>query len=444
MSIVAGAAPLDATATAAIPTTEARQRFRRLVFASSLGSAIEHYDFFCYAFIAPIAFGTAFFPKMDPLAGMLAVYTTFAVGFAARPLGGLVFGHYGDKLGRKNVLMLTLFIMGFASFLIGCLPSYASVGIWAPIALVAFRFLQGLALGGEYMNAVCLTMENSPTGKRGFFASFINASGPVGIITASGVIALLSGVAGTDAFQEWVWRIPFILSFVLGLIGTYVRSNVDESPLFRSAQAAKRIPRIPITQVLRTWKKSALMAILVNMVHSSFQYLSTVFVIGYAVKMLGMPASGVTAGTTIANVVEMLMVPLIAMYSDRIGRKPILLAGIVLAAIWFPFFFEIVALRSVPLLICALVVSVGFIHALMFAPEAAFSAELFPTEVRVSGSSLGKQLGVVLGGGLAPLVATALMGKDPSFTPVVLYFEVIAAVAFLGIVFAPDNYRKAL
>lgn len=434
--LIAGGVRLDTQ-----PTSSS---FRRLVFASSLGSAIEHYDFFCYAFIAPIAFGAAFFPKMDALAGMLAVYTTFAVGFAARPLGGLLFGHFGDKVGRKNVLMLTLLIMGTASFLIGCLPGYSSIGIWAPILLVAFRFLQGVALGGEYMNAVCLTIENAPSARRGFFASLINASGPVGIITASGLIALLSAMGGNAAFAQWIWRVPFLLSFILVLIGTYIRAHVEESPAWRECQAQRKLATMPVGQVLRSYKRATISSVLINMAHSSFQYLSTVFVIGYAVKTLGMPASGVTTGTMLANILEMVMVPVLAFQSDRVGRRPLLLAGILLAAIWFPFFFQILALKSVPLLILALVISVGIVHAFMFAPEAAFSAELFPTEVRVSGSSLGKQLGVVLGGGMAPLIATGLMGTGASFTPVIIYYEVIAMLAFVGILFSVDNYKKAL
>lgn len=428
----------------AIPTTAKPAAHKRLLFAASLGSAIEHYDFFCYAFIAPIAFGAAFFPKMDALAGTLAVYATFAVGFAARPLGGLVFGHYGDRIGRKVVLMMTLLIMGVASFLIGCLPTYASVGLWAPAMLVTLRFFQGFAFGGEYMNAVALTLEGAPTGRRGLFASFVNASGPVGVILASGVIAAMTGALGTPAFQQWGWRVPFLLSIVMLAIGTYVRAHVDESVLFRAAKEKKQLSRLPIVEVLRTCKKSTLMAMLINMAHSSFQYLSTVFVLGYAVRRLGMPATGVTLGTMLANVLEMLTVPALAMVSDRIGRRPLLLLGIALSAVWFPIFFQIVGSRDVFALVCGLVVSIGIVHALMFAPEAAFTAELFPTAVRVSGSSLGKQFGIVLGGGCAPLIATALMGTGTSFTPVIGYFEIIAVCAFVGILFAPENYRRSL
>lgn len=438
------AAPDAALAGLHTPATAPQAQHRRLLMAASLGSAIEHYDFFCYAFIAPIAFGAAFFPKMDALAGTLAVYATFAVGFAARPLGGLVFGHFGDRIGRKVVLMATLLIMGIASFLIGCLPTYDSAGLWAPALLLVLRFAQGFAFGGEYMNAVTLTLEGAPQQRRGLFASWINASGPVGVIAASGLIAMLTGVFGNDAFQQWGWRLPFLLSLVLVAVGSYVRYHVDESTLFRQAQASKTIPKLPIVEVLRSWKKSTLLAILINMAHSSFQYLSSVFVLGYAVKRLGMPAAGVTTGTTIANVLEMAMVPLIAHLSDRLGRRPLLLAGIGLAAIWFPVFFHLLETRDTLLLGLGLVVSLGLIHATMFAPEAAFTAELFPTEVRVSGGSLGKQLGIVFGGGCAPLVATGLMGSGTSFTPVIVYFEIIAVLAFVGMLFAPENFRKKL
>jgi MFS family permease len=381
---------------------------------------------------------------MDPLSGTIAVYATFAVGFAARPLGGLIFGHYGDKIGRKSVLMATLLIMGVASFLIGCLPSYQMIGIWAPILLVLLRFSQGFAFGGEYMNAVALTLENAPSAKRGFFASFVNASGPMGIIIAAGSIALLSNGFGTDAFKEWGWRAPFLFSFILVLIGTYIRYHVDESILFKCAQAEKKVPKVPMALVFRSWKKSTLLACVINMAHSTFQYMSTVFVLGYAVRKLGMSPAGVSTGTMVGNVIEILMVPLIAHFSDRFGRRPFLLAGIVLAAIWYPLFFQILMERDVFYLTLGLAVSIGLIHALMFAPEAAFTAELFPTEVRVSGSSLGKQLGIIFGGGMAPLIATRLMGNDASFTPVVLYFEVIAVIAFIGIMWAPENYKRDL
>ena len=418
--------------------------FRRLVIAASLGSAIEHYDFFVYAFTAPIVFDQFFFPKMDSVASMMAVYATFAVGFVARPLGGIVFGHFGDRTGRKAMLMVTFLLMGIASFFIGCLPSYDAIGLLAPLSLVVLRFIQGFAFGGEYMNAVSLTLENAPSQRRGFFASWINASGPVGVICASGLIAMLGFFYSREQFANWVWRVPFLLSLLLVLIGTYVRANVDESVLFMAARERDEDKRVPLMTVLRHWKKPVLQACLVNMVHSSFNYMSTVFVLGYAVKTLAMPQSSITSGVTVANIVEMCAVPLIAAFSDRLGRRPFIMLGIVLAAVWYPVFFQILLTKNALAIMGGFVVSIGLLHAMMFAPEAAFTAELFPTRVRVSGSSLGKQLGIVFGGGLAPLIGAALMGSGISFTPVVLYFEAIAVLALIGVFLAPENARKIL
>jgi MFS family permease len=356
----------------------------------------------------------------------------------------MVFGHYGDQLGRKAMLTITFVLMGVASFFIGCLPSYDSIGLLAPAALVALRFIQGFAFGGEYMNAVSLTLENAPSARRGFFASWVNASGPIGVILASGFIALLGYVSSPQDFVQWVWRIPFVLSLLLVVLGTYIRLQVDESILFKAVRASAVKTKTPLLDVMRSWKKSVLFGCLVNMAHSTFQYMSTVFVLGYAVKTLGMPGSSVTFGTMLANVLEMCMVPLIASYSDRFGRRPFIALGILLAAAWYPIYFQLVATKDPTLLILGLVVSIGIIHALMFAPEAAFTAELFPTEVRVSGSSLGKQLGIILGGGIAPLVGTALLGSGMGFTSIILYFEVIAACALVGIFLAPESAKHAL
>lgn len=427
-----------------IDTAAISASYRKLVVASSLGSAIEHYDFFIYAFTAPLVFDRFFFPRMDSTASMLAVYATFAVGFVARPLGGIVFGHYGDIIGRKTVLTLTFALMGLASFLIGCLPSYDSIGLGAPIALVTLRFIQGFAFGGEYMNAVALTLENAPSARRGFFASWINASGPAGIIAASGVVALLGVLFSTQDFVGWVWRVPFVFSFVLVLLGSYIRMQIDESTLFRAVASRSTPARAPLFTVLASWKRSVVFGCLVNMAHSTFQYMCTVFMLGYAVKTLGIGQSTITFGTMLANVVELITVPLIARLSDRYGRRPFIAAGLCLALIWYPTFFYMVTLKDPMLVILGLVVAIGIAHALMFAPEAAFTAELFPTEVRVSGSSLGKQLGIILGGGMAPLVATWLIGSTGNFQAVLYQFSAIGIVALVGVFLAPESVRRAL
>jgi MHS family shikimate/dehydroshikimate transporter-like MFS transporter len=434
----------DTSKVGEVGTTTTNTGLRRVVVSSTIGSAVEHYDFFLYAFTAPIVFDAVFFPKLDAVAGLIAVYATFAIGFLARPLGGIVFGHLGDRLGRKSVLTLTLLIMGIASALIGCLPSYFTIGIMAPVLLVALRFLQGFAFGGEYMNAVTINLESSPAERRGFYASWVNASGPIGVVISSGLISLLTYYLSKEQFQNWGWRTPFLLSIIIIAVGTYIRLNVDESLIFRITQSKNKIQRIPLFIVLRSWKFSTLLAILVNMVHSSFQYLCTVFLLGYAIKHLGVSQASITSAIMIANVIAMIVIPIYARLSDRLGRRPLIIIGIIAAAIWFPLYFGLMLQQGDFLLLIGIVVGVGFLHGLIFAPEAAFTAELFPTEVRVSGGSLGKQLGIICGGGIAPLIATSLMGPTTNFGPVIVYFEIMAAMAFVGILFAPENSKKAL
>lgn len=418
--------------------------YRRLVMASAFGTMIEWYDFFAYALIAPLVFDTLFFPKADPLVSMIAVYATFAIGFVARPIGGVVFGHFSDRVGRKSVLMITLLLMGVASTLIGLIPSYATIGISAPIILVFLRIVQGLALGGESVGAVVLILENAPTKNRGFFASFCNAAGPVGIICSSGVSMLLMALYDKAGFQAWAWRIPFLLSFILVLIGAYMRSHIDESFLFTDMLKQQKIQRLPIALAFKNWKKSMLFGFLVNLVHSSYNYLSTIFLMAYAIKKLSMSQAGVTSGFTIGNVFELITVLVIAHFSDRIGRKPFLIVGIICASIYLPILVHVMLLKNVFYFIIALSVSIGFVHSLMFAPEAAFTAEQFPTEVRVSGASVAKQMGVVLGGGVAPLVATSLMGHSTSFMSVHWYFWAMALFALVGVVLAKESSKRVL
>ena len=418
--------------------------YKRLVAASAFGSVIENYDFFAYALIAPLVFDSLFFPRYNPFVSLILVYATFAVGFVARPIGGIIFGHFSDRIGRKSVLMVTLLLMGVASTLIGLTPSYATIGLAAPIILILLRILQGLALGGEYVGAVVLIIENAPTKNRGFFASFPNASGPVGIICSSGLSSILMAIYGRGAFQAWAWRIPFLLSFILVIIGLYMRSHIDESLLFNAALKEKKIRRMPFIEAFKNYKLPMLRAFLVNLVHSSYNYLSTIFLMTYAIKTLAMSQPGVTSGYTIGNVFELVTVLIIAHFSDRLGRKPFLIIGIICTAIYFPILIHIMLMKNVLYFIIALVFSIGFMHALIFAPEAAFISEQFPTEVRVTGASIGKQLGVVLGGGIAPLVATSMMGHGSSFSSVYIYFWIMAALAFIGVLFARESSKVTL
>jgi MFS family permease len=334
--------------------------------------------------------------------------------------------------------------MGFASTLIGVIPPYAAIGIAAPIILILLRIIQGLALGGESVGAVVLIIENAPTKNRGFFASFCNAAGPVGIICSSGLSTFLMATYGRAGFQAWGWRIPFLLSFLLVVVGAYMRSHIDESLLFNAVAKEQKIHRLPFAVAFKKWKKSMLWAFLVNLVHSSYNYLSTIFLMAYAIKTLAMSQAGVTSGFTIGNVFELFTVLIIAHLSDRIGRKPFLVIGIICTAIYFPILVHVMLTKNVFYFIVALVFSIGFMHALIFAPEAAFTAEQFPTEVRVTGASIGKQLGVVLGGGIAPLVATSMMGHGSSFLSVFFYFWIMAFLALVGVLLAKESSKVAL
>lgn len=418
--------------------------YRRLVIASALGTTIEWYDFWCYAIIGPLVFDRMFFPKSDPVVGTILVWATFAVGFLARPIGGLFFGHYGDRIGRKSILMITLFMMGLASTLMGVLPSYATIGIMAPLCLVTLRFLQGFALGGESMGALALILENAPQEKRGFFASWCNAAGPIGIICATALSSLLTWVWGKAAFQDWGWRVPFLLSIILLAIGAYMRSHVDESFLFTAAQKSQKIARVPIADVVRKWKKAVTMAFFVNIGHSTYAYLSTVFIIAYGARRLGMPMASLMSAFLIANVFKLITVPYIAHLSDKKNRRPFILGGFILGCLYLPLLFHLVSMKSVIFFIIGITISEAVVHATMWAPEAAFTAELFGTEVRVTGSSVGKQLGVVFGGGCAPMIATWLMGKGTSFMPAVYYCWVVILISFIVLLFAPETRKRVL
>jgi MFS family permease len=422
----------------------ARSSYRRLIVAGTFGTAIEWYDFFVYALIAPLAFDTIFFPRLDPLAGAIAVYSSFAVGFVARPLGGLFFGHFGDRVGRKSVLLATILLMGFSTTAIGLLPGYASIGLAAPILLVLLRFLQGFALGGESIGAVVLAIENAPSRSRGFYASVLMASGPVSIVAASAMVSGLSALP-REAFISWGWRIPFVLSLVLVGVGAYMRAHVEESALFTQSAGRRPHVRAPVASVLRKWRGPTLTTFVICLAETAFFYLTTIFAIGYGARTLGIDQGLLTTAFLVANCIAAAMVPTLGALSDRVGRRPLLLAGLVGACVYMYPFFRILDGANPLLIGAAVIVAAGFIHPVMFAAESSFVAELFPTEVRFTGASLGKQVGTVLGGGMAPVIATALIGWTGGGTlPVVLYFLVMGIPALLAAVAARETAQAPL
>lgn len=402
---------------------------RRILLAGTIGTTIEWYDFFIYAFIAPLVFDRLFFPSYDGLAATIAVFATFAAGFLVRPLGGLVFGHFGDRIGRKSVLLCSLLLMGVATMLIGVLPTYERAGVGATLALVVLRLLQGFALGGEATAANLMAIETAPQGRRGFSAALIQAAGPLGVVLASLAAMMISGL-GEDDLLSWGWRVPFLISGILVAFGVYLRWRIEESATFQRAAPTSSLPAI---EAIRGHSRSVVAVLLGEMAQTSYFYLIAVFVMAFATRQLGIGKDVVTRAVLIANVVAFIAMPVVGAWCDRVGRKRLFVAGVVLAAVSMPFYYHLLATRDPLFVTVAILVAAGMIHPLMFSTEGSYFPELFPTRVRFSGVSIGKQIGAVLGGGIAPLVATTLYAATGSAFAIAGYYAVIACAALIAL-----------
>lgn len=410
---------------------------KRIVAASLIGTTIEWYDFFLYGSAAALVFNKLFFPDYDPLVGTLLSFLTYAVGFAARPLGALVFGHYGDRLGRKKLLVLSLLLMGGATFAIGLLPTYATVGVAAPVLLTVLRLVQGFALGGEWGGAVLLVSEHGDAKRRGFWASWPQTGAPAGQLLATGVLSLLTATLSDDAFGSWGWRIPFLLSGVLVIVGLWIRLSVDESPVFKQALAqaearaatrdgqAAEAEKLPLVSVLRHHWRDVLVAMGARMAENISYYVITAFILVYATTSAGVSKQTALNAVLIASAVHFAVIPAWGALSDRIGRRPVYLLGAAGVGLWMFPFFALIDTGGFGNLVLA--VTVGLVlHGAMYAPQAAFFSEMFATRMRYSGASIGAQFASVAAGAPAPLIATALLHDYGSSTPIALY--VIAAV----------------
>jgi metabolite-proton symporter len=422
----------------------------KVVFASLIGTAVEWYDFFLYGSAAALVFGALFFPDADPVNATLLAFGTYAVGFVARPLGGVVFGHFGDRVGRKKMLVVALMLMGVATFAIGLLPTYASIGVAAPILLLVCRLLQGFAVGGEWGGAVLMAAEHGDEARRGFWSSWPQAGVPLGNLLATGVLFVLAAFQSDADFEAWGWRIPFLLSAVLVLIGLYVRLQLEESPVYQEAKAeiaAKKTgsSHMPIVEVIKTYPKEVFIAMGMRMAENISYYIFTIVSITYVTTYLDQDKNLILKMLLIAAALQFFLVPAVGALSDKVGRRPLYFTGAVGVGIWGFFFFGLLDTNRPGPVLLAVVVGL-FFHTLMYAPQAAFFSELFGTSVRYTGASVGYQLASIFAGALAPIIAVDLLGSadEKNTFAVALYVAAASVLTIVAVLFAKETRATSL
>jgi metabolite-proton symporter len=412
---------------------------RRVIMASMIGTTIEWYDFFLYGSAAALVFNRLFFPSSDPLTGTFLALGTYALGFVARPIGGIVFGHFGDRIGRKRLLMLSLMLMGAATVLIGLLPTYAQIGIWAPLLLILLRLIQGFAVGGEWGGAVLMVAEHGDARRRGLWASWPQAGVPAGSLLAAAILWLMAWLQTPEDFLEWGWRVPFLLSALLVVVGWYIRNRVAESRMFEEAMRdAEAPPKAPAMDVLRERPGALVLGAGLRVGENISYYILTVFSLTYLVDVAAESRELALKALLIGAAIQFFAIPLFAALSDRIGRRPVYAFGGLGLAAWSFVMFGLLGSGDTASIYLALVVGL-VLHGAMYGPQAAFIAELFPTRIRYSGVSMAYQLTSIVAGSLAPIIALALYRAYDSALPVAIYVGVACAISGLSALLARET-----
>jgi MFS family permease len=414
----------------------------RVIFAACIGSALEWYDFFLYGTAAALVFGELFFPKGDPMTGTLLAFLTFGVGFVVRPLGGILFGVLGDRFGRKPVLVATLLMIGIGTTAIGLLPTYAQIGYWAPLLLVLMRVIQGLGAGAEYGGAVIYLVEHAPPHQRGFWGSFAPLGVSIGNLLAAGAFALVAPLP-RDELMSWGWRLPFLASFLLILVGIFVRLRVAETPVYTEAVIARgKVEQNPAIEALRRHPRNFMVVLGARLAENGLGYLFPVFGLSYVIATLGVPKSDALSALMLAFFIELFAIVGFASLSDRIGRRPVYLFGAVAGIIFaFPFFW-MVGTKQWIWIAMAFIISRAVVTAAMFGPQAAYFAELFPPQRRFAGFAFARELGSLLAGGPAPFLAAYLVATFGSWWPVACYAALLSGLTAIAIWAGPETYEE--
>lgn len=424
-----------------VPDQDHRPNLVRAVIASTVGTAIEWYDFFLYSTVTGLVFAKEFFPKSEPLVGTLEAFLIYAVGFVARPVGALIFGHYGDRMGRKAALVATLLLMGIATVLVGFVPNYAQIGIWGAVLLTVLRFIQGVGVGGEWGGSVLLAMEWSKShGNRGFIASWPQFGVPCGLFLSNLAVLIFSQVSG-DQFHVWGWRVPFFLSSILIVVGLWIRLGILETPIFAKLLVENKIEKAPVLEVIKRQPRSIILSALARLTEQTPFYIFTAFVFAYGVGYLKVSRDLLLYSVIAFSMVELFAIPLAGHLSDRIGRKRMYLIGACINFVVAFLFFGLLSTKN-PLLIVVGIVLGAIAHSSVYGPQAALIAEQFTPRMRYSGASIGYQLASIIAGGPAPLIAATLLATYKSGTVIAVYVAICAVIGFLAALFMTEYSRK--